>query len=973
MANINYHLAPPADFNPIPDSILENTLIARFEETAEKFPARMAIEAEEHRLTYRELNNAVNELARRILTEMGEDRSPVAFLFHDEVLSVIALMAIQKAGRVFVGLHPSNAVEQLAAYFADSTASLLIASPDLRSEAESMVAGRGARLLFLETSRTDSAFPNPGIPLRGPDPQSIFYTSGSTGTPKGILLPHSYLAQWALYQANDWYLSPSDRIAMVTSVCFLAAYTSLLGALLNGGTLCMLNLKNHSAQAALDWIREARLTIFRCTPSIFRTLFGQAPAGLIFDNLRFITLGGEPATEKDVALFKAHTAPGCVLINNFAASEVGMISHYPVTHQTPPFGSSLPAGFAVPGKEILLLDENGNEAEPGQEGEIAIRSRYLSLGYWRQPEMTARKFFDVPDEPGLRVCHLGDRGRWREDGALEVLGRKDTQVKIRGYRVQLEAVDAALGGFPGVMDAATVVYRAARGGERLAAYVCMKGPEPLSVSKMRRHLSALLPGYMIPSAFVQVESLPRTPTGKLARLQLPELSNIRPDIETPFVAPRNETERVLASIWEDVLEVTGVGVNDNFFELGGDSLMALEMTLEVEKALSIVLPQSVFAESTIAALAQATGRQAPTAEEDDKFILASFRKAEQEKTGRASRASLGKLATRKYSTRDMERLFDQAVAFHITGKPCLEARAWSARWSRNAFVCNLFYRRRRAMFAEFVAGLDGCQVSAQDAFPLNLLYNLGFSMMRYLGADWRQVRNDLAALKRAPRLFWKSLGELIETASEDRLRQAFRIEGLEHLLQARRDGRGAILLTFHGTNAPGLFTALARMLDVGDIPTISHRIPARQSEFGDETDNLSYEVASALNTEIAMYAQKRLRAGETVNVVGDTSDAHGRRFELNVGGRLYQIKAGFAELALNTGAAILPHHTILLPDGTPQLNIEPPLSPAAGDRASQVESLIHAYAQFISRAWRAHPEAVGWTRIRRHLAQPIAS
>jgi amino acid adenylation domain-containing protein len=609
MAAIDYGLKKPDNFFPIPDSILEETIITRFEAMVEKHPEHTAIESEGLQLSYRELNNAINHLAYRIIAEMREDKSPVAFLFQDEVLSIIALMAIPKAGRLFVGFHPSNSKEQLASYFEDSTASLLVTSSDLRPVAEAMIAGREhVRILYLDTSRTESTSPNPGIVLRGSDLHAIFYTSGTTGKPKGILLPHVYLAQWAQYISNDWFLSPSDRIAVVTSVCFLAAYTSLMGALLNGGTLCVLDLKKHSAQAVLDWIRDAKLTIFRCTPSIFRTVFGQATAGLVIRNLRFITLGGEPVTDKDIELFKSHTADDCILINNFASSEGGMLGHFVVSHRTPPFGDFLPAGYPAPGKEFLLLDEDGKEVEAGQEGEIVVRSRYLSLGYWRQPELTAQKFHEDPNNPGFRLYFSADRGRWLENGALEVTGRKDTQVKIRGYRVQLEAIDLALRGFPGVVDAATVVHRpagAGGSGERLVAYICLAGQEQLSASQIRKHLAVQLPDYMIPSAFVQMDVLPRTATGKLSRRELPEPSNLRPGLGTPYVGPRNESERKIAAIWEQALQVDGIGVNDDFFELGGDSLLASEIFVAIEREFEKRYPMNVLLkQGTVAKLAE---------------------------------------------------------------------------------------------------------------------------------------------------------------------------------------------------------------------------------------------------------------------------------------------------------------------------------------------------------------------------------
>jgi acyl-coenzyme A synthetase/AMP-(fatty) acid ligase/acyl carrier protein len=239
------------------------------------------------------------------------------------------------------------------------------------------------------------------------------------------------------------------------------------------------------------------------------------------------------------------------------------------------------------------LDDDGEVVKAGGEGEIVVRSRYLSLGYWKQAELTAQKFRPDPQDPELRRYHTGDRGRWREDGTLEILGRRDSQVKIRGYRVQLEAVDQALLDLEGVMDVATVVHHSPDRGDRLVAYITLAGDG--EVSKLRRELSSQVPNYMIPSAFVQMEKLPRTARGKLARQELPEVSIQRPELETGYKAPRNEQERQLVAVWQRLLGLEQVGIDDNFFELGGDSLIVLEMMLEVEKVLARAMPQEFAA------------------------------------------------------------------------------------------------------------------------------------------------------------------------------------------------------------------------------------------------------------------------------------------------------------------------------------------------------------------------------------------
>jgi amino acid adenylation domain-containing protein len=974
MTVIDFGIKRPADFSSVADEILKKTIVWQFEQVVEKHPDRVAIKDSAHSLTYRELNNAINDLANQIISEPGENNSPVAFLFTNELFSIVAFLAILKSSRPFIGLHSGNSNEQIRAHLEDSTASLLITTKEFESTLKNMWGKQNPiRLLCFDKLQTNAIHQNPVHKIAPNDPFGIFYTSGSTGKPKGVMIGHLYVSQRLLYKINEWFISPSDRISLVTSVCYITAYYSVLGALLSGALLWIFDIKGNSAQKALDWIINEELTIFRCTPSIFRAIFDLAPKGLVFSKLRYISLSGEPSSSTDIELFKTHTTEDCVLINTFAATESGSICHYSVNHHTPSFNGFLPAGYPAPGKEVLVLGDTGQIMQNGEVGEIVVRSRFLSLGYWNQPKLTAHKFHADPQDPEVHTYYTGDRGRWREDGVLEILGRNDTQVKIRGYRIQLDAIDQAVRNLDGVIDAATIVHKSTNRGDRLVAYLSTSPNVKFSISQARNDLSSQLPKYMVPSAFVQLDGLPRTATGKLDRHNLPEPSNERPDLGTPYMAPKNKVEAQIASIWQDILELEKVGVEDNFFELGGDSLSALEMTLEVEKSLSKPVPQSFFRQPTVSYLAAQIEANPQTTSNPKKFVLENSPKDAHFPKEQESYTFKTKKIYKHYLPDSFDKLTDILVGRYIAAQSYKDAKAWIANWSQNLLVRNLFYKRRYVLFSKWMAELQDCQIQPSDAFPMSIVTNLSYEANKYISKKRKRNTdrgNRLDRLKKSPSRYWRSLAELVDTTPLEQLNENFPINGLNYVLDAYKAGKGVILLSFHGIMAPTRFLTLEKRIGM-EIFTISYHIPLAQSRYHNTPKELPNSLGSTFNAEIALFGQQQLKQGKIINIVGDTSDPYGQAHQIILGRRTYQIKSGFAELAFNTGAKIIPHFGGSLAEGRPELNLLPPLDPGNGSRSEQIEKLIKDYTSFINYVWTTHPEFVSWEKIKKYFERPF--
>jgi acyl-coenzyme A synthetase/AMP-(fatty) acid ligase len=386
--------------------------------------------------------------------------------------------------------------------------------------------------------------------------------------------------------------------------------TNIFGGLLNGAALFPFNLKEEGLSDLVDWLITAEITVYHSVTTVFRHLLDALTGEEVFPRLRLIELTGEPVSPREVERFKHYFPSHCLLHNRMAATEMSLIRQYFIDKETPITRRTVPVGYEVADTEILLLGETGEEVGVNQIGEIAIKSPYLALGYWRKPDLTQAAFVPDPAGGSARIYRTGDLGCMRPDGCLEHLGRKDSQVKIRGHRVETVEIETALLEHTAVKEVVVLAQEDARGDKRLVAYVVPAGkPEP-TVSELRGAVQAKLPDYMVPSVFVLLDVLPLLPNRKVDRQALPVPEMVRPDIDTAFVAPRTAVEGELAGIWTDVLKLNHVGLHDNFLELGGDSLLGAEVVSRLRRAFQVNLSlRDFFRTPTVAGLAVAILRR----------------------------------------------------------------------------------------------------------------------------------------------------------------------------------------------------------------------------------------------------------------------------------------------------------------------------------------------------------------------------
>jgi amino acid adenylation domain-containing protein len=584
---------------------VEQSIPERFERMVRLYPNQTAVKTRNHQLTYDELDRAANSVARAILSARTERPQPVALVLENDAPTIAGVFGALKAGKIFAAIDPSDAWERKSFLLEDSQANLIVTNNRNLSLAKSL-AHNAIKIVNIDELDTLRAHTAPRICISPDDLAYILYTSGSTGKPKGVLSNHRKVLHHAMYYTNVFRVCKDDRLCLLSSYGSAQAAMITWSALLSGAGLYSLDLKEESLARLAEWLIDEEISVMHVIVTLFRHLISTLSGPERFPKLRVIRIGGSPASKRDVELFEKHFAPGCLLVNGLSSSETGIISQIFVNSNNPVIGTTVPVGYSADDKEILLLDEGGNEIGPNTVGEIAVRSRYLAPGYWRKPELTRAKFLSDPMQGDERIYLTGDLGRRFPDGCLEYIGRKDLRVKVRGYTIETAEVETTLRDHPAITEAAVVARDDQSGDKRLVAYLVLKRKPAPGVKELQRYLMEKLPSYMVPTSFVALDRLPLAPNGTKVdydALPAPPLSSL--EASTPFGPARTPTEENLTKIWADILTLDQVGIYASFFELGGHSLLAMQIIARINDTFHVEVPLRAFFESpTIEELAQ---------------------------------------------------------------------------------------------------------------------------------------------------------------------------------------------------------------------------------------------------------------------------------------------------------------------------------------------------------------------------------
>lgn len=596
------------------DYTQEQSIQQLFEAQVERNPEAVAAIFENQQLTYRELNCRANQLAH-YLQKQGVGPEVLVGIYLERSLEMVeALLGILKAGGAYVPLDASYPAERLAFMLSDAQVSVLLTRQYLLEQ----LPNHSAQVVCLDADWEDisqESEDNPASLVTAANLAYVIYTSGSTGQPKGVAVPHQQILNRLAWMWNTYPFEPGEFNCQKTALNFVDSIWELLGPLLQGvPTVIIPDSVRQEPSKFVQTLAEHQVTRLWVVPSFLRAILDTVPnLQRRLPKLKFWVTGGEAISVELLQRFQ-ESLPQAILYNLYGTSEVWDVTCYAPDPQHQKL-ARVPIGCPIANMQAYILDAHRQPVPVGVQGELYVGGVGLAREYINRPELTAEKFIPNPFDKskGDRLYKTGDLARYLPDGNIEFLGRIDNQVKIRGFRIELGEIEALLSQHPSVAQTVVIDREDQPGNKRLVAYLVPNDPS-LIQNQLRDFLKQKLPDYMIPSAFVLLETLPLTPNGKIDRRALPAPDQTRLEPEETFVAPRDELELQLTKIWETLLGIQPIGTRDNFFDLGGHSLLAVRLFAEIEKVFNKKLPlTTLFQASTVEDLSKVLRHKGYTA------------------------------------------------------------------------------------------------------------------------------------------------------------------------------------------------------------------------------------------------------------------------------------------------------------------------------------------------------------------------
>ncbi|MBE9057067.1 non-ribosomal peptide synthetase [Sphaerospermopsis sp. LEGE 08334] len=603
-----------------------------FEEQVQKTPDKIAVVYKQQNLTYRELNNRANQLGNYLKSLGVKAETRVGICVERSLEMVIGILAILKAGGVYVPLDPAYPTERLALMLEDVTTPILLTQTHLQNNLQNRLPLNQQTVVNVDTDGEIIAqYPADNLPCEV-TPENlayIIYTSGSTGTPKGTEVPHRSFIGF-MFGVDYIQLDENQIWLQHSSISWDGLTLEMWTPLLYGGRCVLYPEKIPTAEKLTQIIQEQKVNTLFLTTALFNFMIDTMPQGL--SGIKQLLTGGESVSVSHVRRALA-LLPETKIINGYGPSECTVFTCcYPIPQQTAENINSLPIGKPIGDRTVYILDTHLHRVPIGVPGELYIGGAGVARGYLNQPKLTSERFISNPFMEGDTLYKTGDLVRSLPNGNIEFIGRIDTQVKLRGFRIELAEIEAVLNQHPDIQQVVVMAREDEPGKKLLVAYLVAQDNVP-TPSSLRNFLKSKLPDYMIPAAFVFLENLPLTPNGKINRRALPVPDHTQRNLEIDFVPPSTDTEKELADIWTEVLKLKQVGIHDNFFELGGHSLLATQAISRLREIFSLDFPlRYLFENPTIAELAQKVTEQQIEQVENDELarILAEVDKLSEE-------------------------------------------------------------------------------------------------------------------------------------------------------------------------------------------------------------------------------------------------------------------------------------------------------------------------------------------------------
>ena len=561
-----------------------------FEAQVQRTPEATALVHDDQRLSYRELNERANQLAHYLKTQQVGPESVVGICLERSIEMIIALLGVLKAGAAYVPLDPTYPKSRLDFMLEDAGVKVVISQRGLLDDVEVISLDEEA---ITRQEKCDLR-----IETRSQNLAYVIYTSGSTGSPKGVLVQHDSLCNFTHASIENYRLSSADRVLQFASFSFDTSIEEIFPALCSGATLVLRNDEMLGPAADfLDHCARLHLTVVDLPTAFWHEL----TAGMQRERLqmppcvRVVIIGGERAINERAVQWQ--TVGGeSQLVNTYGPTEATVVATFCTVETQQVF-----IGKPLSNTRAYVLNDAFELSPTGTVGELYVGGAGLARGYSGKPDLTAGKFVPDPfsNEPGARLYRTGDLARYRSNGELEYVGRTDNQIKVRGFRVELGEIEAALREHSAVSEALVVAQDDESGEQRLVAYVVPQAGETLNASELRRALKERLPEYMVPTWYVELDKLPLTPNGKVDRRNLPPCTDFQSSRDG-YVAPRNPIEVELVGIWQQLLNVSPIGVHDNFFELGGHSLLLTRLASQLRQTFHVEMSlRELFSAPTI--------------------------------------------------------------------------------------------------------------------------------------------------------------------------------------------------------------------------------------------------------------------------------------------------------------------------------------------------------------------------------------
>ncbi|WP_348704103.1 amino acid adenylation domain-containing protein, partial [Tenacibaculum sp. 190524A02b] len=572
---------------------LENTIVDLFKEQVKNTPEAIAVIYEEETLTYKELDERSNQLAHYLQKQGVTPDALIGICLERSLEMIVGILGILKSGGAYVPIDPNYPQDRIRYMLDDAGINLVLSNTSSNKILENKP---DLRVVSLDTNWNiiaDFSTEKPEELITPNNLAYVIYTSGSTGRPKGVMIEHRNVVNLIASQTEKFSIDSKEVVLQFSNFVFDASVEQIFVSLSNGGKLVLIDKdKIINPEEVLNIIEKEKVTHFHTTPSMLSTL----PVQKELKSLKRVVVGGEVCSKELMLLWSEKYT----FYNEYGPTETTVTSTVSV-YDINTNDKQLNIGKPINNTQAYITDSEMNLVPVGVVGELCLGGRGVARGYLNREELTAEKFINSPFKLGEKLYKTGDLVRWLPDGNIEFVGRSDNQVKIRGYRIELGEIENILSSLDSVSHSCVLAKEDITGNKRLVGYVVCE--ERLDKEIIQEELKKSLPDYMVPTLWVEVEEMPLTFNGKLDRKALPEPDDAILSTKT-YVAPRNETEQVLVTIWQELLGVEKIGVYDSFFELGGHSLLVIQLISSLQKNGYNIAVKDIFSNATIAAISE---------------------------------------------------------------------------------------------------------------------------------------------------------------------------------------------------------------------------------------------------------------------------------------------------------------------------------------------------------------------------------